>query len=41
MQIAQVHRVTLIDGQKVVVKVQHEDNKKSHGRFGNSLEFGF
>jgi len=28
MQIAQVHRATLIDGQKVVVKVQHEDIKK-------------
>ncbi|XP_061951517.1 uncharacterized protein LOC133674435 isoform X2 [Populus nigra] len=26
--IAQVHRATLIDGQKVVVKVQHEDIKK-------------
>ena len=28
MQIAQVHRATLIDGQKVDVKVQHEDIKK-------------
>ena len=28
VQIAQVHRATLIDGRKVVVKVQHEDIKR-------------
>jgi len=27
VQIAQVHRATLIDGREVVVKVQHEDIK--------------
>lgn len=27
MQIAQVHRATLLDGQEIVVKVQHEGIK--------------